>query len=163
MSVKVLACMLAVLLVFPLFACNKEGGGDDADKVIKFYLWHPEADTPAGFQSVIDLYNSTYAAGNGGYTLDFTFDTQNDYKEKLNMYFSAGQDDFDILFDANWMYINQFAANGYYKDLGNYFGNDAYPGLKKAFDDEYIANNKLFGKTYSIPFVESSAELRQRT
>jgi putative aldouronate transport system substrate-binding protein len=46
-----------------------------------------------------------------------------------------------------------------YQDLSKYFNNAAYPGLKKAFSQEYLEANKFFGKTIAVPITNTFTDL----
>jgi len=155
---KIIALLLVLVSVFVLVSCNKEE--EDTDKNISFYLWNSDGLMPEGFQDVIDLYNTTYAKDNGGYTLSFKFEGTNDtYKQNLNLYFTAQKKTYDVVFDAQWILLEQFAAQGYYYDLSSYFNNDKYPGLKKAFDADFLNSNKFSNGVYGIPITESFGDI----
>jgi hypothetical protein len=83
-------------------------------------------------------------------SLDITFDLPDQYSNKLSLKLSAGEE-FDLAFDAPWWNMNQNISKGYYQELDKYFNNDEYPGLKAAFSEEYLENNKINGHIYAIP------------
>lgn len=76
-----------------------------------------------------------------------------DHKEKLKLKIAAGEE-LDIVFDASFVNLQQNATDGVYAELGSYFNNDKYPGLKKTFSQDFIEANKTLGKNYIIPFTQ---------
>jgi putative aldouronate transport system substrate-binding protein len=75
-----------------------------------------------------------------------------DYPTKLKLRLSAGEA-VDSAFDAPWWMMNDMISKGNYNALDDYFGNDKYPGLKKAFPPEFINSNRFADKIYGIPFT----------
>ncbi|GLX68588.1 extracellular solute-binding protein [Paenibacillus glycanilyticus] len=95
--------------------------------------------------------------------LNFTFTPQADYVNKLKLKLAAGEQ-VDIAFDAPWMNMNTFIAQNNYTNLDSYFNNDKYPGLKKAFGEGYLNNNKFTGAdgqphTYGVPLGQYLGDL----
>jgi len=90
--------------------------------------------------------------------LDVTVIPSADYKEKLKLQMTAGED-MDLVFDASFLNLNTFAAQDAYTDLSTYFNNDKYPGLKKAFSTDYVAANKILGKSIAIPITSSYTDI----
>lgn len=84
--------------------------------------------------------------------LDMTWVEHADYKEKLNLVMLGG-DDYDLVFEASWVHLKEFAAENYYADLSTYFNNDEYPGLKKAFSEDLMESNKWYGSMCYIPLL----------
>lgn len=73
-----------------------------------------------------------------GVALDITWIEHADYKDKLNLEITSGND-WDLVFDASWVQLKNLAPEGYYADLSSYFNNpDEYPGLAKAFSEEVM-------------------------
>lgn len=157
MKKRFLACALATLTTLSLCAtsCGGKQGGTDT---IRFYLWSADGGEPAGFSEVLDTFNEG-AGKKLGVELSFAFDTQNDYKQKLNFAMASGQDQYDVVFDAAWIYLSEFAKKNYYYDLESYFNNDKYPGLKKAFDSDYLNRNKFNDGVYGIPLTETFSDI----
>jgi len=154
---KALACVLVgAFALTGIAACGKTSNTSDT---INFYLWNDDGKMPTGFQTVVDKYNSTYASEAGGLKLNFKFDTLETYKQNLNLYFSSKQETYDVVYDAQWIYLDSFASKNYYYNLTSYFNNDNYPGLKKAFQPDYIDNNEFNGGVYGIPSTESFGDL----
>lgn len=86
--------------------------------------------------------------------LDIEFNPFADHKQKLNLKMTAGEE-VDAAFDAPWGSLNQNVSLGYYQELDKYFNNDEYPGLKKAFSEEFLNANKINGHIYSIPLTNA--------
>jgi hypothetical protein len=82
-----------------------------------------------------------------------------DYADKLNLAITA-QEDYDLLFVGAWHGLSDKINDGIFKDLSSYFNNDAYPGLKAAFNEDYLTANSFNGKTYAIPLAESYEDIK---
>lgn len=67
---------------------------------------------------------------------EFTFVTGGDYKDKLTMALAA-QEDYDLMFCGGWHGLTSFIQQGSFADLSSYFNNDAFPGLKTAFSENF--------------------------
>jgi putative aldouronate transport system substrate-binding protein len=84
--------------------------------------------------------------------LDIEFNPAADHKQKTKLKLAAGEA-VDLMFDAPWMNLNQNISQGFYQELDKYFNNDEYPGLKKAFSQEFLDSNKVNGHVYAIPIT----------
>lgn len=157
--VRNLVCMaLSALMLFSVVGCGG-GGNEDTSSEVRIFLWSATGSTPEGFDEVVQHFNTTYGP-ELGLTVKFTFDTQDQYKQKLNLAMSAKQNDYDMVFDANWIYLNQFAQNQYYYNLYDYFKEGSkYTGLSSSFDDEYLTNNFFNNGLYGIPLTETFGEI----
>lgn len=100
--------------------------------------------------------------------LNFSFVTGADYKDKLAMAMNA-QEDYDLMFVGSWQGLNDYIAQGLFADITSYFNNDAFPGLKAAFSEDYINAAKSFVKNdageyeqklYQIPLAEYYEDIR---
>lgn len=85
--------------------------------------------------------------------LNIEFNSADDHKQKLKLKMSAGEE-VDTVFDASWMNLYQNVSLGLYQPLDEYFNNDAYPGLKAAFSEDFLNSNKIDGHIYAIPFTQ---------
>lgn len=72
---------------------------------------------------------------------EFTFVSGGDYKDKLSMALVA-QEDYDLMFCGGWHGLSTFIQQGNFADLTSYFGNDAFPGLKGAFSENFVEDRK---------------------
>ncbi|MCA0755059.1 extracellular solute-binding protein [Paenibacillus sp. N4] len=88
-------------------------------------------------------------------TLNVTFTPVADYGTKHQLWMTSGE---DVDLFVPWE-LNKFAKDGVLADLSEYFNNPKYPGLQKAFSEEYINDNKIFGKTYAIPVTNSFMDM----
>ena len=68
---------------------------------------------------------------------EFAWVAGGDYKDKLTTAM-VGQEDFDLMFCGGWHGLSTFIQDGNFADLSSYFNNDAFPGLKTAFSDEFV-------------------------
>ncbi|MFS0724174.1 ABC transporter substrate-binding protein [Paenibacillus sp. 1P07SE] len=78
-----------------------------------------------------------------------------DYGTLHQLWMTSGED-IDLF---NPWEKDKFARDGVLADLSEYFNNPDYPGLQKAFSEEYINDNKLYGKTYVIPITNSFMDM----
>lgn len=81
-----------------------------------------------------------------------------DYKTQMQLKV-ASQEDMDLVFDGGFLNLNTFATQGVYQDLSKYFNNDAYPGLKKAFSQDYLNANKIFNKLIAVPITNTFIDM----
>ncbi|MDR3318929.1 MAG: extracellular solute-binding protein, partial [Clostridiales bacterium] len=160
MRKRITALVTAVITAIGGFAavgCTN-GRVNDGPEEVRFYLWTDDGGTPKGFSAVLDAFNNG-AGKDMGIKLAFSFDTQNDYKQKLNLSIASGQNDYDVVFDAAWIYLSEFAKKDYYYELSDFFNNDAYAGLKSAFTADYLDNNRFNNGIYGIPLTETFGEV----
>lgn len=68
---------------------------------------------------------------------NFTYVAGGDYKDKLSMALVA-QEDYDLMFCGSWHGLTTFIQQGNFADLSSYFNNDAFPGLKSAFSENFV-------------------------
>ena len=112
------------------------------------------------FESVLDeFYKQT--ADTLNVKINYTFTTFDDIGQKVTLKLASGEA-MDAAFSAQWTNpsIMQMISNNQLTNLDSYFGNDAYPGLKKAFTAEYLKNNSFADPSgtyhvYGIPFAHS--------
>jgi putative aldouronate transport system substrate-binding protein len=88
-------------------------------------------------------------------TLNIVWTPAADYGTKHQLWMASGED-VDLFIPWN---LNQFAKDGVLADLGQYFNNPKYPGLQKTFSPDYINDNKVLGKTYTIPLANSFMDM----
>ena len=68
---------------------------------------------------------------------EFVWVAGGDYKDKLTTAM-IGQEDFDLMFCGSWHGLTSFIQDGDFADLSSYFNNDAFPGLQRAFSDDFV-------------------------
>lgn len=102
---------------------------------------------PVGWQEVIDKYNEI----GPGVELNVEWVSPGDMKDKLNLRLTAGED-YDLVFDAPFLKLRNFAADGIYEALEPYIlESDDYPSLKAAYDEDVWKANYYYGHLYAIP------------
>lgn len=175
--IKSTALLLALCSTITLFAaCGKaEPSTDTSDTsasseattagsklapvTLEFYL-------PSGTPDVNDLdvvldefYKQTKDTLNT--TLNFNFTTFDDIGQKVSLKLAAGEQ-IDGVFSAPWTNpsLDQMVSKGQLITLDKYFTDDNYPGLNKAFTQDYLKNNSFKdpkGEThvYGIPLSHS--------
>lgn len=122
---------------------------------LNFYF---PGDAPAGLQDVLDeFYKQTKNTINA--KLNFNFTPWGEHANKIQIKIATGEN-VDSVFDAQWQSMPQMIAKKTYVNLDEYFLNDKYPGLKKAFDEQYVNNNKMQDENkeyhvYGIPFTRT--------
>lgn len=138
---KVIALSAAAVMVAGVLAgCGSEGGNGDA---IKIMLSGTE---PVGWQEVLARYDEI----GPGVKLDVEWVSPGDMKDKLNLRLTAGED-YDLVFDAPFLKMKNFAADGIYEPLEDYIASGDYPNLQKAYDEDVWKANYYFGHLYGIP------------
>ena len=86
--------------------------------------------------------------------LDITLVDSKDYARQLEGSLNA-HEDYDLVFDAQWLSLVGQAERGSYRNLKSYFSNPDYPGLQAAFPEEYLDANRINGELYAIPFTNT--------
>lgn len=86
--------------------------------------------------------------------LEITLLDASDYAQQLAGSLTAHQD-YDLVFDAQWLSLVGQAERGSYRNLKSYFNNPDYPGLQAAFPEEYLEANRIDGELYAIPFTNT--------
>lgn len=143
---------LAILMILCSFAsCDKyirTEKGQMKELTLQISLFGSE---PNGFDEILKEAEERLR-DTLNVNLDFQFITPSDYKKTLQMQLMAERK-IALAYDAPWMTNNELVSRGMYYDLEDYFNNDAYPGLKKAFSKEFIQANKVNGHLYWIPIM----------
>ena len=138
---RVVALASAAIMATGILAgCGEKTGSSDTIKVM---LMGTE---PVGWQEVMAKYDEI----GPGVKLDVEWVSQGDMKDKLNLRLTAGED-YDLVFDAPFLKMKNFAADGIYAPLEDYFASGEYPNLQKAYDADLLKANYYFGHLYGIP------------
>lgn len=154
-------CVTVCMLFGLLSACGKkdDSSSSDGNKVLSVYIWSEDGKTPEGFDEVLSYFNKNYSS-ELGFTVKFKFDTQSDYKQNLNLSMAAGENNYDLVFDAAWIYLNDFAKKEYYYKLDDYFkAGSGYDGLVNAFSQEYLNGNLYNNGVYGVPLTETYGDI----
>lgn len=101
---------------------------------------------PVGWSDVMAKYDEI----GPGVKLNVEWVSQGDMKDKLNLRLTAGED-YDLVFDAPFLKMKDFAADGVYTPLEEYIESGDYPNLQKAYTDEVWKANYYYGHLYGIP------------
>ena len=137
---KIISTALTAVMAASLLAgC----GGDSNSDSIKVMLMGSE---PVGWQEVMAKYDEI----GPGVKLDVEWVAQGDMKDKLNLRLTAGED-YDLVFDAPFLKMKNFAADGIYAPLEDHIASGKYPNLQKAFDADLLKANYYFGHLYGLP------------
>jgi putative aldouronate transport system substrate-binding protein len=75
--------------------------------------------------------------------LNFKWVTGGDYRDKLSMAIIA-EEDYDLMFCGSWHAMASYIQQGSFADLSEYFNNDEYPGLRKAFPPDFVEAMKTY-------------------
>jgi putative aldouronate transport system substrate-binding protein len=155
----------AIILVTSLAGCKQDKGKSSMNNVqntpdpveLKVFLFGSDNTHYRNIESVIkEFQNRTKNTLN--ITLKITFTPPAEYKQKLPLWIASGED-MDLVFDSPSNDLEILTKDRAYADLGKYFNNTEYPGLKKAFSGEYIENNKFYGKNYAIPITNTFMDM----
>lgn len=127
-------------------AAGKEADGTNKPVTLKVLM---NGDKPNDWERVLEeFYARTKDTLN--ITFDWTWVPAADYKDKLNVKMTAGEE-YDLVFDAPWMHLRTLAEDGIYADLSPYLNNDQYPGLKECFPEEIMQYNKYSDINCALP------------
>jgi len=121
---------------------------------LNFMLW---GDKPAGMEDVLAEFEKR-TKDELNMKINISWTPMSDFFNKVKLKLSAGEE-VDAVFDAPWATMINNINQELYKDLDSYFLNDSYPGLKAAFGEEYVTNNRFNGKLYGIPFTQGFKEI----
>ncbi|MDQ0110595.1 ABC transporter substrate-binding protein [Paenibacillus harenae] len=175
MNKKFLVTLLAVMMLASLFVgCSSKAPNKPAESTAPNSN-AAEGTEPAARKDPVTLNIRFFGNENGHYRdvdpafrefekrtqdtlntkLNVTFTPPADYGTKHELWMTSGE---DIDLFIPWS-LPKFAKDGVLADLSEYFNNPKYPGLQKAFSEEYINDNKIFGKTYAIPVTNSFMDM----
>lgn len=115
---------------------------------------------PNGFDAVLAKFEEE-TAETLDVSLNFIFTGFDDIGQKVSLKLSSGEA-MDSVFAAQWTSpsLNEMALKGQLVNLDHYFMSDDYPGLKAAFDQDYLTANSFVGPDgayhiYGIPFSQT--------
>lgn len=125
----------------------------ESDEIVTIKFMH-KGPKPDNWDAVYAEYEEKYM-NEVGVALDVTWVEHADYKDKLNLEITSGNE-WDLVFDASWVQLKNLAPEGYYADLSSYFNNpEEYPGLAAAFSEEVMNANIWFDQMCYIPLFET--------
>lgn len=146
---RIISFGLAAVLSCGLLAGCGGSGASDKD-TIKIML---SGTKPTGWDRVLAKYEETGAKETGVH-IDVEWVSQGDYKEKLNLRM-IGSESYDLVFDAPFNKLKNFAAYEMYVPLEDYVKNGEYPNLQKAFPDDIVNANYYYGHLYGLPMMRT--------
>lgn len=146
---------LAVLVCLLMVACQQPASHPTSavqqDEPVTLHLLL--RGSASGLDRVLDtLYAQMDPDHN--WRLDITFVDTNNYAQQLDRSLTA-HEDYDLVFDAQWLSLVSQAEQGNYRNLKSYFNNPEYPGLQAAFPEQYLQANRIDGELYAIPFTNT--------
>ncbi|GGD78667.1 ABC transporter substrate-binding protein [Paenibacillus nasutitermitis] len=134
---------------------QSEAGASAPDPVeLNFMLW---GDKPAGMDEVLAEFEKR-TKDTLNMKINISWTPLSDFSNKVKLKLSAGEE-VDAVFDAPWATMINNINQELYQELDTYFLNDEYLGLKQAFGEQYVTNNKFNGKLYGIPFTQGYKEI----
>lgn len=145
---KLLSLVLTLVLCMSVTLCTAS-----AETELKIYLFG-EA------QNMDKVLEKFYAESGLDIKINIVWNTGADHREKLPLLI-GNEEKCDLAFDAYWMNLATMIKQDMYADLSSYFNNDAYPGLKAAFSESYLAQvTEADGAIYAIPFTQAANDLQ---
>lgn len=146
---KIIALSLAVAMAVPVMAgCGKSGVS--SDDTIRVML---SGTKPTGWDDVLAKYEETGAKETGVH-LNVEWVSPGDYKEKLNLRM-IGSENYDLVFDAPFNKLKNFAAYEMYVPLEDYLASGEYPNLSRVFPEDIADANYYFGHLYGLPMMRT--------
>ncbi len=137
------AACAAVLAAGCMAGCGGGSGSSGDSNTIKVMFMGSE---PVGWSDVMAKYDEI----GPGVKLDVEWVTQGNMKDTLNLRLTAGED-YDLVFDAPFLKLKEFAADGIYTALEDYIASGDYPNLQAAYTDDVWKANYYYGHLYAIP------------
>ena len=150
---KLLAVLLAVLMIMSLVACGGEETVTNTDEDITI-VWY----VPGDKQADVDLVNeaaSEISMKEIGVKVKLQFIDTAAFTQRMNMNFASGNSDFDICFTG---YINPYkdtVAKGAYVKLDDYIAKS--DKIKEAVPDYALKCSTAEGGIYAIPNMQIMA------
>lgn len=145
---KLIALALALVMSLSLVITSAF-----AETELKVYLFG-EA------QNMDKVLEKFYASSGLDTKLNIVWNTAADHREKMPLLI-GNQETCDLVFDAYWMNLATMIKQDMYADISSYFNNDAYPGLKAAFSESYLAQvTEADGAIYAVPITQAPNDLQ---
>ena len=125
-----------------------------------FYSW---GDPPSGMDEVLAEFEKR-TADTLNMSIEWIWRPQADYANNLDLMLSARQT-LDVVFDATWMRLNNYAAQGVYNILNEYFDDaEHFPGLQN-FHPLIIENNQQMNpvigrQLFAVPLMQTFGQIQ---
>lgn len=139
--------LAAVLSCGLLAGCGNLSNDEDTIKIML------SGTKPTGWDRVLEKYEETGAKETKVH-IDVEWVSQGDYKEKLNLRM-IGSENYDIVFDAPFNKLKNFAAYEMYVPLEEYIENGKYPNLNKGISEGNCRCKPLFRTSLRIAYDEN--------
>lgn len=144
-----ISLLLALLLLAGCAASQEEGEPPQNDVVLKLML----PGSASGLDRVLaELYGQMDPEHR--WRIEITWADADNYVHQLDSSLTA-HEDYDLVFDAQWLSLSTQVSQRKYKNLKAYFNNPDYPGLQTAFPQEYLDANRFNGELYAIPLTNA--------
>ncbi len=145
---KLVALLLTLVMALSMVLTTAS-----AETELKIYLFG-EA------QNMDKVLARFYAESGLGIKLNLVWNTGADHREKMPLLI-GNEEPCDLVFDAYWMNLATMIKQEMYADISSYFHNDAYPGLKAAFSESYLAQvTEADGAIYALPITQAPNDLQ---
>ena len=152
MNKRFVRCAAALLALCCLAGCSSTAGSSESKTetvTLKLLL----RGSATGLDRVLEeLY--AQMDDDHRWKLDITLLDAADYAQQLARSLTA-HEDYDLVFDAQWLTLVSQSQRNSYKNLNSYFNNPDYPALQQAFTQEYLDANRINGEIYGIPFTNA--------
>ncbi len=146
MMKKLMATLLAGIMLFSIAGCGEKKDGDNGD--IPTLTWLVPGDKEADLQSVLDEANKILVEKVGA-KLDIQFIDNGAFQERLNMYMASG-DDYDLTFTGYCNTYDNAVVNEALYPMTELI-NEHAPDLWDALPDYMWDFARINGEIYSVP------------
>lgn len=110
-TTRKMAVAMAGLMALGTMSTGATAMAADSDDVVTIKFMH-KGPKPDNWDAVYAKYEEEYM-DQVGVALDITWVEHADYKDKLNLEITSGND-WDLVFDASWVQLKNLAPEGYY-------------------------------------------------
>lgn len=141
---------IVVLALLSFSACGRRGD----ERTLKIYLFSSAQNLD---KVLAEFYEQTRDTLN--IKLDIIWNSGADHRQRMPL-IMMNQEEADLVFDAFWMNLNRLSNQGAYMDISSFFHNEDFPGLKRAFPPEFMAQvTRPNGAIYAIPFTQAPEDI----
>ncbi len=120
---------------------------EQGDTVLRFLLFGQK---PDGMEEVLEeFYRRT--KDTLGIRIEMEWVARSSEYKVLSDVKLSGKENYDLVFDADWIHLYEMQERGVYLDLSPYLDNPEYPGLRSAFSRAALENNRINGEQCALP------------
>lgn len=142
-----LAVMAVVAAGIGSIVIASRGKQEQETTVLRFLLFGQE---PDGMEEVLEeFYRRT--KDTLGIRIEMEWVALSSEYKVLSDVKLSGKENYDLVFDADWIHLYEMQERGAYLDLSPYLDNPDYPGLRDAFSREALENNRINGEQCALP------------